>query len=362
MDGRWKQLADLLVHYSARVRPGERVMIAFGEVTTYPLVLSIYQACILAGAFPQVQFLSEELNRQVLVYGNPDQIDWVPEIEAHGMEWADVYFGLRGAYDLNIFWDVPAEKLARFRKAAGKISTLRWQKTRWCLLRVPNAALARQAGIEEEQMMEMFFQACFLDWPERTQAWQHWASILSQGQQSDVTGKNTDLSFSTIGRSWDVGNGHINMPDGEIATAPVESTVDGHITFEFPGVLGGRLVENIRLGWQKGKLIEASSSTHQDFLHALLQTDPGASIIGEFAIGTNPALTLFCNDILLDEKMDGTVHIALGRAYPGVGGVNQSAIHWDIVKDMRQEGEIFLDGRLIYQHGRMLLENHAGEK
>ena len=137
-------------------------------------------------------------------------------------------------------------------------------------------------------------------------------------------------------------------------TSPVESTVDGQIYFDFPGVLGGRLVHDIKLRWEEGELVEATSSTNQDFLRSVLDTDKGASLIGEFAIGTNPEIKHFCKDILLDEKIDGTVHIALGRAYPNVGGTNQSAIHWDIVKDMRQEGEIFLDGELIYQKGKLL--------
>jgi aminopeptidase len=145
------------------------------------------------------------------------------------------------------------------------------------------------------------------------------------------------------------------MPDGEIATSPVESTLNGSIYFDYPGVLGGRLVHDIKLCWENGTLVEASSSTNQDFLQSVVNTDPGASLIGEFAIGTNPEVKHFCKDILIDEKIDGTIHIALGRAYPKVGGTNQSSIHWDIIKDMRQEGEIFLDGKLIYQNGKMLI-------
>jgi aminopeptidase len=355
MDRRWTQLGDLLVNYSAAVKAGEKVMIAFIELETYPLVQAIYEACIKAGAFPQVQFLSEELNRLVLKHGDADQIGWVPEIEAHGMEWADVYFGLRGAHNLDVFWDVPADKLSLLRKAMGVISTMRWEKTRWCLLRVPNAALAHQAGVDEGTITDMFFDACLLDWPAVSREWRRWAEVLNRGEHVRVVGKGTDLSFSIAGRSWDVADGHLNMPDGEIATAPVESTVDGVITFDFPGVLGGRLMHDIKLRWAKGVSVEATSATHQDFLRSVVNTDPGASLIGEFAIGTNPEVTHFCKDILIDEKIGGTIHIALGRAYPMVGGTNQSAIHWDIVKDMRQEGEIYLDGELIFKEGAVLL-------
>jgi aminopeptidase len=355
MDKRWSQLGELLVNHSTSVQPGEKVMIAFVETETYPLVQAIYEACIKAGAYPQVQFLSEELNRLTLKYGSPDQIGWVPEIEAYGMEWADVYFGLRGAHNLDVFWDIQADKLSLFRKAMGKISTMRWQKTRWSLVRVPNAALASQAGVDEETLTDMFFNACLLDWQTLGDQWRRISAILEKGQQVRVIGKGTDLSFSVKNRGWDVADGYWNMPDGEIATAPVESTIDGTIYFDFPGVLGGRLMHDIKLTWEKGKLVEATSSTNQDFLHSVIQTDPGASLIGEFAIGTNPKMNIFCKDILLDEKIDGTMHIALGRAYPKVGGTNQSAIHWDIIKDMHQEGEIYLDNKLIYEKGKFLI-------
>ena len=146
MDKRWNQLGELLVNYSLKIKPGERVMIAMVEPETYPLMYAIYENAIKAGAYPQVQFLSEELNRLTLKHGTDEQIGWVPEIEMYGMEWADVYFGLRGAHNLDVFWDVPSEKLQNLRNAMGKVSTARWQKARWMLLRVPNEALAHQAG------------------------------------------------------------------------------------------------------------------------------------------------------------------------------------------------------------------------
>lgn len=355
MDKRWDKLGDLLVNYSLQVKPGEKVMIAFVELESYPLVHAIYKASTIAGAHPQVQYLSEELNRLTLLHGTPEQIGWVPEVESFGMEWADVYFGLRGAHNLDVFWDIPSDRLSLLRKAMGKISTQRWQQTRWCLLRLPNAALAHQAGVDETTITEMFFNACLLDWPEVSKEWNRWAGLLNKGKQMRVTGKETDLSFSLDGRTWLVADGRLNMPDGEIMTSPVESSINGQIYFDFPGVLGGRLVHDIKLRWEEGELVEATSSSNQDFLRSVLETDQGASLIGEFAIGTNPEIKHFCKDILLDEKIDGTVHIALGRAYPDVGGTNQSAIHWDIVKDMRQEGEILLDGKLIYKKGKVLL-------
>jgi len=354
MDKRWKELGSLLVNYSTAVKSGERVMVAMVEVETYPLVRAVYEASIKAGAHPQVQFLSEELNRSLLKYGSEEQIEWIPEIEAYGMEWADVYLGLRGAHNLNVFWDIPSDRLSKFRRTLGKISAMRWEKTRWCLLRVPNASLAQEAGVDEETITDMFFNACLLDWPKLSKEWQRWADVLNQGREVRIVGKNTDLSFSVEGRKWQVADGKINMPDGEINTAPVESTVEGEIYFEFPGVLGGRIVPDIHLRWEKGELVEATASANQDFLQEVVKSDSGASRIGEFAFGTNPEMKYFCKDILWDEKIGGTIHIALGRAYPENGGTNKSAIHWDIVKDMREDGEVYLDGKLIFQKGKIL--------
>ncbi len=355
MDRRWRQLGDLLVNHSLGIKPGERVMIAMVEPEAYELTLAVYEACVKSGAYPQVQFLSEELNRLVLKYGSREQIGWEPEMEATGMEWADCYLGLRGAHNLDVFWDISGEKLSLLRRAMGKISTLRWEKTRWCLVRVPNGALAQQAGIDQETITEMFFKASLLDWNALGKEWHRQAEILGRGHKVRVLGRDTDLTFSVDGRTWDVLDGRINMPDGEIATSPVETSVDGCIRFEFPGVLGGRLMEDLSLRWDKGELVEARSSTNNDFLQAVIHTDAGASRVGEFAFGTNNEIKYFCRDILLDEKMGGTVHIALGRSYPGTGGTNQSAIHWDIIKDLRQEGEVYLDGRRIFEKGRMLI-------
>lgn len=354
-DKRWKQLGELLVNHSAEVKPGERVMIAMGELESYPLVQAVYESAIKAGAYPQVQFLSETLRRSLIQYGSDEQLGWVPEIEAYGMEWADVYFGLRGAHNLFEQWDASADQLAKTQAAMGKVSTLRWQKTRWCLVRVPDADFAQQAETDLETVTDMFFNACLLDWKAEGARWNAWAEQLKRADQVHILGKETDLTFSVAGRGWMVGDGRNNMPDGEIATAPVTETLDGQIYFEFPGVLGGRLMHDMRLRWKQGRLVEASSSTNQDFLHSIINTDLGASLLGEFALGTNPGVTMFCKDILIDEKIGGTIHVALGRAYPDCGGTNQSAIHWDIIKDIRQEGSVFMDGKVVLQNGKFYL-------
>ena len=351
MTGNWTRLGEIMVRYSANVQPGERVLISMGETESFELVKALYEATIKAGGFPQVLFLSETLRRSLLKHGSDQQIAWVPELEAAGMEWADVYFGLRGAANLSELWDIPADRLALNQKALGEISTLRWKRTRWCLIKLPNAGFAREAGIDEGTMREMFFDACLLDWAAEGARWQRWADRLEAGQEIHVVAPGTDLRFSVAGRKWVVCAGQINMPDGEIATAPVTATVNGHIRFEEPGVLSGRLIDNIRLRWEHGELVERSSTSNEDFFRSVLDTDAGAKVIGEFAFGVNPKVTRFCKDILIDEKIGGTIHIALGRAYPNCGGTNESAIHWDIIKDLRKGGTVTLDGVPVLVNG-----------
>ncbi len=353
-DSRWEALGELLVDYSVGLTRSERVMIAMGELASYPLAASVYRAVVRRGGYPQVQFLSENLRHELLTHGSAEQLAWVPEIEAYGMEWADVYIGLRGAVPLALHDDIPATKLAASQEAAGKISSLRWEKTRWCLVRVPAQALAQEARTDLGTLTGMFLAACLVDWRKESRVWHEWAARLQRGRAVRVLGRGTDLAFSVAGRRWLVGDGKLNMPDGEIMTAPIEDSLNGEISFETPAVLGGRRVEGLKLSWKDGRLAGATSATNQDFLRAVLATDSGSARIGEFAFGTNRAIDRFCTDILYDEKIAGTVHIALGRSYPGCGGVNRSAIHWDIVKDTRTEGTVTVDGTPVLSDGELL--------
>ncbi|MYE28085.1 MAG: aminopeptidase [Chloroflexi bacterium] len=346
MDRRWRQVADVLVGYSTEVQPRERVMIAMVEADTFPLAHAVYEACVKAGAYPQVQFLSEELRHSLLRFGDAEQVSWRPEIEAYGMEWADVYIALRGASDASLMRDIDAPTLAANQAAQGAISAMRWRETRWCLVRAPNAAMARSSGIELAALEDMFFAACLLDYESASAGWRETAKKLCGSRTVRiVAGADTDLSFSVAGRKWLVFDGKINLPDGEIYTAPVNASLKGRIHFELPGVFGGARIEDIRLEWKDGALIHASASSNEDYLRRILKTDAGASRLGEFGIGMNPHINRISGDILYDEKIDGTIHLALGRAYPACGGVNQSSIHWDLVKDLRAGGGIvYVDG------------------
>ena len=204
-------------------------------------------------------------------------------------------------------------------------------------------------------MMAFFFKATLLDWSKEAKRYKEIQQVFQKSDQVRITGQGTDLTFSTTGRIYEVADGHLNMPDGEIFTSPLDESFNGKITFEFPGVYAGKKVEGISLEFSQGQLISANARTNEALLHSLLKMDVGASRVGEFGIGVNYGIKSFMSDILYDEKIGGTIHIAMGRAYSECGGTNQSALHWDIIKDLRQGGIVYLDGKKVMEDGKFLV-------
>jgi len=354
-DTRWDRLAEILVNYSTSTRPGNKVLITMMEVETLPLVRAVYAQAVEVGALPHVEFQSAYLERDLMLHGSEEQLDWVPEMQAYGMEWADVYVGLRGARNPHEFAGISSERITTHKRAMGKVSAMRNELTRWVLVRVPNESLAQQAEMSLEDMMAFFFNATLRDWAAESKNYAELREVFQAAEIVRIVGRDTDLVFSTKGRIYVVADGHLNMPDGEIFTAPVDDSAEGHIYFEFPGVYVGQRVEGIRLEFSEGRVVRATAEGNEELLHQLLKMDKGTQRIGEFGIGTNFGINRFCYDILYDEKIGGTIHIALGRAYAECGGVNQSALHWDLIKDLRQEGEIYLDGHKVFEHGKFLV-------
>jgi aminopeptidase len=301
-----------------------------------------------------VEFQSAYLERDLMLHGSQAQLDWVPAMQAHGMEWADVYIGLRGARNPHEFTGIAPEKIAAHKRAMGKVSAMR-NHTRWVLVRVPNEALAQQAEMSLDEMMAFFFSATLRDWAAEAKRYRELCEVFQAAETVRLVGRDTDLTFSTRGRIYEVADGHLNMPDGEIFTAPVDDSAQGIVTFDFPGVYVGQKIEGIRLEFDQGQVVRATSHTNQALLEQLLDMDAGARRLGEFGVGTNFGIQRFCSDILYDEKIGGTVHLALGRAYAENRGINQSALHWDIIKDLRHEGQIWLEGRLVFDGGRFLV-------
>jgi aminopeptidase len=355
-DRRWSQLGEILVNYSTRTRADDRLLITMMELETFPLTLAVYEHAVRAGAFPQVQFASAYLERALLTHGTEELIARVPDLERSGMEWADTYVGLRGARNPHELGDISTERLAAHKRALGAISTLRNKQTRWVLVRVPNESFAQAAGMSVDAAMTFFFDATLRDWEEEARRYRRIRDLFQAATRVRIVGRDTDLTFSTAGRTYVVGDGHINIPDGEVYSAPVDDSAEGVIAFEYPGSYAGRSIEGIRLEFRSGEVVTATAESGEEFLEQILAIDDGARRIGEFGVGVNDAIDRFVGDIFFDEKIGGTIHLALGRAYAECGGTNQSVVHWDLVKDLRTEGAIELDGRRILEHGRFLFD------
>ncbi len=355
-DRRWSQLGEILVTYSTRTQAGDRLLIAMREPETFPLTIAVYEHAVRAGAFPQVQFTSAYLERALLRHGSDEAIARIPDLERSGMEWADVSISLRGARNPHEMAGIPTERLAAHKRAMGTISALRSEQTRWVLIRVPNESFAQAAGISLSAAMEFFFDATLRDWNQDSRRYRRIRDLFQTASRVRIVGRDTDLTFSTAGRTYIVGDGHINIPDGEVYTAPVEDSAEGVITFEYPGVYAGRTIDGIRLEFRAGAVVAATANIGEEFLQQILAIDDGARRIGEFGVGVNFGIDRFVGDILFDEKIGGTIHLALGRAYAECGGKNQSSLHWDLVKDLRSEAVIELDERPVLENGRFLLD------
>jgi len=350
-DPRWNRLADILVHHATGVRPGDRVLVAMREPETFPLAAAVHEAAIRAGGTPQSILAAAAFDRALLLHGDDGAIGAAPELERLAYEWADVAIVLRGARNPFELAGIDPDRLARHRRAQGEISALRTASTRWTLVRVPNESFAQAAGMPLSDTMRFFFDACLRDWDAEAVEWRRIAGLLAAGDTVKVTGPGVDLRFGTAGRRWVVGDGRINIPDGEVYTSPADGTLEGEIHFDWPQSWAGQAVEGIRLEFRGGEVVAASAERGEAFLRSVLETDEGARRVGEVGVGVNRGIARPVGDLLFDEKIFGTMHLALGRAYAECGGTNRSAIHWDLVKDLRDGGRIAVDGRTVFADG-----------
>ena len=365
IDPRVRKLAQVLVHYSTGVKPGERVRLV-GTLASEPLLREVYREVLRAGAHPLVRLgLTDE---DYLYYSEAGdaQLDRLDPLLLHEVENIDVSIRTFPDQNPHALTSVDPEKKQRRLRAMGPLFEKfmqRWKdgRLRWVGTAYPTEALAQEAHMSLEEFANFVFEAGKLNEENPADAWkavsarqQQVCDRLNRCSTIRYTGLDTDLTFSCRGRTWMNCDGKVNFPDGEVFTGPVEDSVNGTIRFTFPGIVQGQEVEDIFLRFKNGKVEEARAVKGEDLLRKLLQTDPGASYVGEIAIGTNDQIRRFTKNMLFDEKMGGTIHLAVGRGIPGTGSQNVSSLHWDMLKDMRKGGEIHADGVLIYQNGRFL--------
>jgi aminopeptidase len=365
MDQRIEKLASLMVSYSLELKRGDWVKI-IGHPAAMPLVKAFYRKAVEAGSHPVYQAEVEDLQEILLKYGSDEQLQYVPETTKLEAEKLDAMLGIIGPDNSKFLTNVDPARQALAQSAQKDIISRILERSakgdlKWVGTMFPTCSAAQDAEMSLTEYEDFVYGAGHLDDDDPVVFWKELSSrqakicrFLDSVKEVRVKTKETDLVLKTAARKWINCDGRMNFPDGEVFTSPLETSVEGKILFSFPACIGGREVENVRLEFKEGKVIKADALKGREFLEKMIGMDEGAASVGEFAIGTNDHIKKFTKNILFDEKIGGTVHLALGASIPETGGVNKSALHWDMVCDMREGGELYADGELIYKGGKFI--------
>lgn len=358
--------AKALVGYSVDVRPGQSVVIS-GHSAAEDLMRACAQEVINCGAHPIPMPLLEGVTAHLLNVGTDEQITWISPFERYMRTEADVVINIRAETNTRSLNGVDVAKQQRYGAARNELGATFMQRAAdgeldWTLTLYPTDAYAQDADMSTEDFADFVIRGMKLDRDDPVAAWQELhdqqqrlIDWLYGKDEIRLIGPDTDLTLSVAGRVWENSDGRKNFPSGEIFTGPVEDSVNGNVRFSFPVVTAGRRIEDIRLTFKDGVIVEASAAKNEDYLISQLDTDDGARRLGEFAFGTNYDIQRFVSNILFDEKIGGTVHMACGRGYPETGSKNASAIHWDMICDLRDGGQVTVDGELFQKDGRFVV-------
>lgn len=361
-DLRIEQLARNVVTYSVSLQPGEKLLI---EVEGHDNVLAkaIVQEAYKAGGYPFVVFTDIDILRTQLLHGSTEQLERQAAYDYVQMNDMDAYVLIRANDNDNELSDVPADLIDQYWKIYyHHVHEPRWAATKWCILSYPNAAAAQRARMSTEKFEDLYFNVCNLDYSKLSEQMDHLVNLLRQTETVRIKGVGTDLTMSIAGMPVHKDAGLQNLPDGEVYSVPVKHSVNGVISFNTPVNFRGTTFENIVLTFENGKIVEASANDTSKLLK-ILDIDEGARYIGEFGIGLNPYIWEPMNDILFDEKIWGSIHLAIGSAAAQCQDSNLSSIHWDIVYNQREEyggGQIYLDDVLIRDNGYFVTTELAG--
>lgn len=365
-DSRIQNLARTLVEYSVAIKPGDKVALN-GDLPALPLIRETYKHVLKAGGLPSVQLTDEQMSNHMLRNASDDQLKWIAPLEAWAVQEADVLIFINARENTRSGQSVDPARNAIRAGARRDLSKTRFQRSaentlRWTITQYPTNGYAQEADMSLEDFEDFVFRAVFADkadpvgeWKQLAARQQRYVDWLVGRKHIQVRGENIDMTLKIDGRSFINSAGTRNMPSGEIFTGPVEDSAEGWVKFTYPAIREGRSVEGIELRFKEGKVVEASARKNQDYLIAQLNSDSGARYLGEWAIGTNYGIDRFTGNILFDEKIGGTIHMAVGAGYPETGSKNESMIHWDMICDMRSGSEILIDGDLLYKNGEFVI-------
>jgi aminopeptidase len=366
-DLRVEKLAQTLVDYSVALRKGDRVLIN-GSILAEPLLKEIYTRVLQAGGHPLMMLSLPGTEEIFFRYASDEQLKHVPKPVELAMETYDVRISILAESNTKSLSNVEPVKIVMQQRARTELMRTFMRRSaagelRWTVAPFPTNAFAQDAEMGLGEYEDFVYAACLPDMDAPVEYWQKFSAYqekivnwLKGKKNVHVRGPETDLRLSIAGRSFVNCDGHYNMPDGEIFTGPVEDSVEGHVYFSYPAIYRGREVTGVRLWFKQGKVVKATADKNQDFLLQTLDTDTGSRFVGEFAIGTSRNITRFTREILFDEKIGGSFHMALGAGYPETGSKNESAIHWDMICDLHDGGEIVVDNELLYQNGNFIIE------
>jgi aminopeptidase len=367
IDPRVTRLADLIVDYSLELQPGQVFRIDALDAAS-ALALAFYKSAIRAGAHPYSSIGLEGMLEILLEHGSNEQIEYIAPQQWDEIEELDAIATIWSETNTRALSRVDPGRHANHLAAQRRLHNRRWERIaagemRWCGTLFPTSAHAQDAGMSLSTYEDFAFSACHVDTGDAAEHWRLVASSLRARAESlgsvkelRILGPDTDLRVGVAGRTWIPAEGSYNMPDGEVFTSPIENATEGEIRYTFPAIYHGREVEDIRLRFEEGKVVHAEAARGDDYLQTLLAMDDGARILGEVAFGLNYEIDRFTRNILFDEKIGGTMHLALGSAFSQAGGSNTSGLHWDMICDLREDGEVYADGELIWQAGRFLHE------
>jgi aminopeptidase len=357
MDPRIRKLAQQTVRYSLGVKPGTNVIISGGEEAK-EFILELYKEVILQGAHPFVNVRLDGLSDFFYKYANKQQLEKFPDLQMHQIKNSQYYIGINTSGNTRELSNADPKKIMVRKKITRPIGDHivnsadkeeGWMKR--VTIGFPCMALAQEAGMSLNDYENFVFNACLIDWKKFGKRMDELSRVFEKGNEVHLIGEGVDLKFSIKGKNCVSDKGEENMPGGEVFMAPVRESMNGTISFDYPRVVNGNLISGVKLRFEKGKVVEYNAEQGEEFLKELLNTDENAKYVGEFGVGCNPGIKQYTNDLLFDEKLDCTIHLALGMAYKQNGGGNDSAIHVDIVKDMKK-AKVVLDGKVIQENGK----------